>query len=237
MKLSLGQMSMIATAVGLPGDPDTWAAVGMAESGGDSNIVNSIGCVGIWQINQPVWVKSHPTWTVKWLQNPLNNAIAAKAIYKAQGWGAWQAYTGPDGSGSDGPWKDAYKKDAASTVPAGWLPDPKHLLEGLTGGAEELMPDVPGMDAFGAIADGVAKTADVLANPRTWLRVGYGVMGGVLVIGGLLLMVRNSDSIKKINSAVVNAASSTPQGKAAGAAKAASSKPAAASTAAKGTAS
>ena len=98
--LSYDQIVQVARAGGLPGDKDMWAAVAMAESSGRTDVVNSIGCVGLWQINQPVHIKTHPTWTVAWLQNPVNNAKAAAVIYRAQGMKAWEAYTGPDGTGA-----------------------------------------------------------------------------------------------------------------------------------------
>ncbi|MEU0398349.1 transglycosylase SLT domain-containing protein [Streptomyces sp. NPDC006208] len=191
MILTLGQMSMLARAAGLPGDPDVWAAVGMAESSGDTNVVNGIGCVGIWQINQPVHVKSNPTWTVKWLQNPMNNAIAAKKIHKSQGWNAWEAYTGPDGTGSDGPWRQYYKKgSSAGAQPVDfdfWDP-----LDILPDGSTDGMPDLPGVDTVEGIADAIAKTADVLVNPQTWLRIAYGAIGVVLIAGGLFLLVKTT---------------------------------------------
>ena len=89
--LSQTQIAMYARAAGLPGDPDVWAAVAMAESSGRTDIVNSIGCVGLWQINQPVHVKRHPTWTVRWLSDPMNNAKAAKAIYASHAPQPWEA--------------------------------------------------------------------------------------------------------------------------------------------------
>lgn len=90
--LTQTQVYALALMVGLP-NPRVMAAVAMAESSGRTDVVNSIGCVGLWQINQPVHVKTHPSWTVEWLKNPINNASAAKVVYKAQGLTAWQSYT------------------------------------------------------------------------------------------------------------------------------------------------
>jgi hypothetical protein len=77
-------------------------AVGLAESGGRYWVVNEIGCVGLWQINVPV----HPQWTTAAMKNPAANAAAAMTLYKGAGnhWSPWEAYTGPDGKGSDGPY-------------------------------------------------------------------------------------------------------------------------------------
>lgn len=203
MKLTQGQVKAIAAGVGMK-DPARMAAIAMAESGGDTLIVNSIGCVGLWQINQPVWVKSHPTWTRKWLQNPINNAIAAKAVYAVQGFGAWQAYTGPDAKGSDGPWRKF--ENAPATVPAGFnwrdpfnlAPDGSELEKSPRDwmlehgfGTESPMDSVT-PDWMSSAGSAIKATADWVSNPRNWLRVAYGVAGGALVIGGLLLMVRNT---------------------------------------------
>lgn len=90
--LTQSQIYAVAVITGLP-QPKVMAAIAMAESSGRTDVVNSIGCVGLWQINQPVHVKAHPTWTKEWLKNPINNAIAAKEIYKSQGFQAWEVYT------------------------------------------------------------------------------------------------------------------------------------------------
>jgi hypothetical protein len=227
-KLTQSQVYAIALAAGLP-DPKKMAAIAMQESSGDTNVVNSIGCVGLWQINQPVHVKSHPTWTVKWLQNPFNNAAAAKIILKTQGLGAWEAYTGPDGKGTDGPWRkyENERIDTNTTVDqASWI-DP---LDILPDGAEDKMRDklgetIPGFGTVDAIGDALAATADVLVNPKTWLRVAYGVTGVLLIVGGLFLIVRNTPAGKATAGAVKKtadlAANYTPVGRAVNTAKAA----------------
>ncbi|MFD7908354.1 hypothetical protein ACFV4G_39700 [Kitasatospora sp. NPDC059747] len=72
----------------------TAVAVALAESSGDVTVVNSIGCVGLWQINVPVHVKEHPSWTTAAMQNADANAGAAYALWRdAHGWRPWEAYT------------------------------------------------------------------------------------------------------------------------------------------------
>jgi hypothetical protein len=204
--LTQAQIAQVARAAGLPGDPDVWAAVAMAESSGRTDIVNEIGCVGLWQINQPVHVKAHPQWTVAWLQNPMNNAKAAKEIYRSQGWGAWEAYTGKDGRGSDGPWRNYYKKNVGASA-AGWDPLEdfwNDLLgppergpgsegwdEGLPG--DGLLPDLGIGDVatgIGTIAEAVAKTAVWLGDSRNWVRIAYVAGGAVLVGMGLSIVAK-----------------------------------------------
>jgi hypothetical protein len=59
------------------------AAIALAESGGRSGVVNSIGACGIWQI--------HPSQAG--CTNANKNAKMAVAKYRSQGLTAWEAYT------------------------------------------------------------------------------------------------------------------------------------------------
>ena len=210
--LSQAQISMIARSAGLPGDPDIWAAVAMAESSGRTDVVNSIGCVGLWQINQPVHVRRHPQWTVAWLQNPVNNARAAKEIYRSQGWAAWEAYTGPDGRGSDGPWRQFYRGTPASGTqrvfdfndPFNLWPDAWGDAPGSPGGdtlnewyggdgstSESLDPGIGDIaTTLGGIAEAVQKTAVWLGNAQNWVRVGYVTGGALLLLMGLSIVAK-----------------------------------------------
>jgi hypothetical protein len=74
------------------------AAIGLSESGGNSNAINNGSgthsieySVGLWQIN----MKAHGTryGTLEQLKDPATNARAALAIYKLQGLRAWGSYT------------------------------------------------------------------------------------------------------------------------------------------------
>lgn len=211
--LTQAQIAQVARAGGLPGDPDMWAAIAMAESSGNPEIINPIGCVGLWQINQPAHIKSHPQWTVKWLQNPVNNAKAAAVIFHQQGMDAWEAYTGPDGHGSDGPWKQYYKKGSSSggVTPVFDFNDPLNLWPDAWGdapgspGGDTLNRDFggdgsteqsldPGLgniaEAIGTIAEAVQKSAGWLGNARNWARVGYVAGGGALVLLGLSIVAK-----------------------------------------------
>lgn len=210
--LTYEQIKQVARAGGLPGDADMWAAVAMAESSGSTTVVNSIGCVGLWQINQPVHIRSHPTWTVAWLQNPVNNAKAAAVIYRGQGMAAWEAYTGPDGRGSDGPWRQYYKKgsgggggstNATQAMDFWWL-DPFGIVPGNPhddysptdpyGGNPPYSGTVDGVDdvatGVGAIAEAVQKASQWLGQAKNWVRVGYVTGGAVLVLLGLNIVAR-----------------------------------------------
>lgn len=74
-------------------------AVCSAESSRRTDVVNSIGCVGLFQINAPV----HKRYDARRLREADYNAKAAREIYGSQGLRAWEAYT-----------NGAYKKYVAS---------------------------------------------------------------------------------------------------------------------------
>jgi hypothetical protein len=191
--LSKAQIQAIAMTVGLP-QPELMAAIAMGESSGRTDVVNSIGCVGLWQINQKEWVKSHPTWTVSWLKNPVNNARAAKVIYGIQGLQAWEAYT-----------NGAYKQYLSSTSqgsPSLW--DPLGILPE---GSTDVLPSAG--DALGGLQDIAsfsAKAGNWISNPSNWVRILYVIGGAALAIGGVALLARP---------AVNQVASVLPAGKAA----------------------
>lgn len=209
--LTYQQIVQVARTGGLPGDPEVWAAIAMAESSGRTDVINSLGCVGLWQINQPAHIGSHPTWTVQWLQNPVNNAKAAAVVYREQGFSAWEAYTGPSGHGSSGPWRQYYQKSSShSAQPAGWWndfwdgfgkgfdfgPGPEDLVDGGTQNDPSLgdVGNLTGINdvarGIGTIAEAVQKTAVWLGNAQNWVRIGYVLGGGILVAMGLTVVAR-----------------------------------------------
>jgi len=102
--MSAKQIAQTAYKAGWRGEDLVIAtAVALAESSGRYWVVNSIGCVGLWQIYVKVHIKAHPTWTTAAMKDPDRNAAAARVLWKDRGWQPWEVYTGPDGSGKDGP--------------------------------------------------------------------------------------------------------------------------------------
>lgn len=199
-KWSRAQISVMARAVGWGEYSDDVAWVAMAESGGDDKVVNSIGCVGLLQINQPVHVSAHPKWTRSWLQDPMNNLSAGLVLFKAAGKSFAQ------------PWADSKHRGG---IPEGWGPhvdpaaggtgpgggaqqvddDPCALLKGpareyclqehgqggdLGGGLLESAPNVGG--ELGRIAQAIAKGANWIGDPGNWVRIAYVTGGAVLAL-------------------------------------------------------
>jgi hypothetical protein len=182
-------MAMYATAAGFP-NPGQMAEVGFAESGGDPNVVNSIGAVGVLQILQPVHVKSHPSWTVAWLKNPLNNFMAGKVLYDADkkaGGNGLRPWEDSRLKGNGGGWGSKGSVEQAGLNPGDLLGD---FLGGFADGATGAIPDVPGVGGLSDIASLTTKFATWATNPRSWLSAGYVLIGGVIIIVALSATVR-----------------------------------------------
>lgn len=207
MKYSRAEIQAMAVLAGWGARASDASWVAMAESSGDASVVNSIGAVGLMQVNQPVHVKAHPGWTVRWLQNPTNNLRAAKILFDEAG-GKW-----------DGPWLDSRDKGGLPTGNGGWgqhvkgsgataVSDPcagltgdmKRRCEESKGGTQDIPidPNDPGagtdlaglIGQVGRIAQVTAKAANWAADPANWVRVVYVVGGGVLAIAAVNVIAR-----------------------------------------------
>lgn len=71
----------------------TATAVAMAESGGNTMVVNRLGCTGLMQIYIKQHIKAHPSWSTKAMQQPYNNMKAAYILSNSgTNWRPWAAY-------------------------------------------------------------------------------------------------------------------------------------------------
>ena len=91
--LNQSQLQQILRQAGWPQDLiPIMSAIGMAESSGRTNALNNRPgreySVGIRQIN----LLAHREYTAAQMQDPLQNARAALAIYRREGLAAWGAY-------------------------------------------------------------------------------------------------------------------------------------------------
>lgn len=93
--LSMAEIYTVAGRAGFTGRQRIIAsAIAMAESSGRTDVVNYLGCVGLWQIYQRVHQPRYPHWTRSWLQNPNNNAQAAWFLSNGgRNWRPWEVYT------------------------------------------------------------------------------------------------------------------------------------------------
>lgn len=100
--LGRGAIAGLMRAHGFPeSEIATGVAVALAESGGDPNISNSIGATGLWQI----LLSAHPSVSGTQARDPNFATGYAHKLWQQSGWQPWEAYTGHDGRGSDGPYR------------------------------------------------------------------------------------------------------------------------------------
>lgn len=172
-------------------------AVAIAESSGRTDVVNAIGCVGLWQ----VFARVHNL-NVNSLKDPQYNANQAYKIWKMQGWNrGWSAY-------SNGAYK-RYMSRATKAVagingvsnPGTGTPNPIGFPNPLSG------------------IDDISKGIRILSDRQTWIRVGTILLGVALVIFALTKMTAQN---KNVTGVVKLAADIIPAGKVAKAAGVAS---------------
>lgn len=165
-------------------------ATAMAESSGRSDVVNGIGATGLWQINQPVHVKSHPDWTKEWLKDPDNNARAAYVLWKEHGWQPWN----PSRAG-----QILYAATANAAVQtflamnptsipkqAGALADQAQSAVGSAVGSATGLGDLTKSGA--QAVDALGKAGQWLSTPANWLRIMEVVGGTIMILVGLVVI-------------------------------------------------
>lgn len=157
-------------------------AIAFAESSYNTNARNpSSGAVGLWQILP----SAHPEFDGWKLTDPAVNARAAYQVYKSAPnpgeitRNKWSAYKGVT----------YYAVLPAATAAAAAAKTPVvGDVAGVVDGAAEKAQDA----ASGAwdAAKAVPRFLDSLSDPRTWLRIAYGVAGIALVVVGVLMLAR-----------------------------------------------
>lgn len=179
--LSYAQIRAYAQAAGAA-DPDTAAAIALAESGGSTtahNIIPPDDSYGLWQINMlgslgPARRKSLGISSNSSLFDPATNARAMALISKGgTDFSAWSTYK--SGSYRKYVQSGSGATDAGYATPAGDI------------------TDIPG-EAAGAAkdtADIAISAANWVVNPSNWLRVLYVVAGAAVVLVGIDMLVQN----------------------------------------------
>lgn len=217
-RLSAAEILEVVKRAGWPENKqDLATAVALAESvGGAPFVYNTYkaGHFGLFQISRSAHGAFFAGDSEQWA-DPVANAKEALRIYKAQGWGAWQAYT-------NGNWKDYRNEVARVMLDAGsvWrgggllgdlLKDPAGTVAGAAGAVAETVEGV----ADSVVPDVLSDAWEALTKPAFWMRLAYGLTGMVLVAGGLFLIVRSTPAAQAAAGAVKSAASATPVGRAA----------------------
>lgn len=184
--LTLQQAAAYARAAGFTGDALVdIVAVAEPESSLSTTVVNSIGCVGVWQINQPVHVKDHPNWTVAWLQDPGNNAAAAYTVWQQQGMSAWQSWTTGRAAGYVSAAQVAVASVGGGTATGTATTAALTTATPATGTVTQADLLGDSGKALGSIAHVIIAGAAWVANPDNWSRLIYVVLGGGIILVGL----------------------------------------------------
>lgn len=157
-------------------------AVALAESSGNTEVVNYLGCVGLWQIYQ----RMHPKWSTSQLKDPIINAQAAYEISNSgKSWAAWTTYT-------SGSYKRFMSRAQAATKNA---PNPSDATTSIPG-------VIPGA---GTIND-VSHAVSILTNKQTWLRVGEVLLGIILILIAFTMITgKKAAPLAKVASNVIPA--------------------------------
>jgi hypothetical protein len=159
--LNRSQVEMYARSAGLP--VPLFVDIAMAESSGRTDVVNGIGCVGLWQINQREHVKDHPSWSVGWLKDPMNNARAAATLYRQFGTRPWVS--------SQAKWGESAADRVKDVVRA--------PLDVVTAPVDAALETARGI---ARVADAVERAGAWISTPANMVRVAYVAVGGVMVI-------------------------------------------------------
>lgn len=170
----------IAAAVKAAGFPrESWAtaiAVALAESGGNSDAVNRANSngstdYGLFQINSVhAGLLNGGNW-----RDPVYNAkMALEISSNGTNWAPWVAYT----TKRHIPYMA--RATRAAGVPAGTV------------------PTSPGTVPVGNPLTATGDFFSMLADPKTWARVGYFVVGGILILMALLSMAGAPRAVKGV---------------------------------------
>jgi hypothetical protein len=191
----------------------TMAGVALAESGGDPSVNNYTDnngtqtSWGLWQISNGT--HSQP---IANINDPLVNAQQAVAKLNSQGIGAWAGdMVGKLATANKGPlpystvlsvvkqlgYPTAGGLATEHATPAqlsSWI---TQVLPFLAPGASLLPQAAKGVGTITSIGKDVGAVVTDLTKPGMWVRIGEGLAGIALIIGGFVLFVSTSDTGKK----------------------------------------
>lgn len=162
----------------------TMVAIAGAESSYNKNADNGIAA-GLWQVNY----RAHTQWTAQQLKDPETNAGAAASVYKSQGLAAWTTYT-----------NGAYKRfiPQATTAVNSIFNSPGNLGQDATTAVNTVTGGIS--DLASPLTD-IAKAVGFIFS----LQFLYIVGGGVLLIVGLIMLLRTTQSGKMVTDTAAGA--------------------------------
>lgn len=180
-----------------PENAAIFTAIVLAESSGNTDAQNLGGRIqGIVQINLSV----HHV-TALQARDPNFAFPFAYNLWRDHGFQPWEAYTGPDGKGSDGPWKDYADKVSAGLTDAQAqeiVKGPKsrldlaNSLKKLGDQIDDATDKIPGVSDLKSIGNALESVVKAIAagikwitDPHNWIRVGYVIVGSGLIWVGV----------------------------------------------------
>jgi hypothetical protein len=142
-------------------------AIVKRESGGDPSAKNPSGATGLFQMMTPLHCGDYGIPAggncQKWLEDPDNNARAAKALYDEAGWRPWAASGG-------------------APLPTNWDTVIVTGKDSVTGSVAAVASDVA--SPFTAVGSAAVDLIGTLLSADTWFRIGKGGLGFVLIVVG-----------------------------------------------------
>jgi len=176
--LSATEIAQVARGAGFTGDAlSTAVAVALAESSGRTHAVSPTGCChGLWQIN----VNVHP-YTKTQMQDPAQNAAAAwKISNSGTNWKPWSAYT-----------NGSYLLYLTSARNASRAPTSDQGSNPQQSGGDILIDELSDFgDGIEGITYPITATKEWLSNRDNIFRIVKVLVGGVVVVLGLKLIVK-----------------------------------------------
>ena len=191
-------------------------AIALAESNGHPFIYNTYkqGHFGLFQISRSAHSSFFAGGSEAWA-DPVQNARKAREIKKSQGWGAWEAYTNKRWHKFRNDVAEAMNDEYQGGLLEDLIKDPGAVLDGASDAVGEAVDGV--IDSTGI---GLAKDVwKAVTTPAFWMRIAYGTTGVVLIVGGLLLITKNTSAGKAVTATANKAVSALPAGRAATAVK------------------
>lgn len=200
------------------------AAVAMAESGGNPAAHNTTppdNSYGLWQINMigglgPARLKQFGLSSNDQLFNPETNAKAMKAVSQTgRSFDAWSTYkdgayhkfigvnvTAGEKNVNSASWLASLLKDAAlAAIPGGALLGP---VGGAIGGTKDALDRIA--DGLGESVHAIDATAGWVSNAHNWVRVGFVIGGGLILVVGLFRILDSTSAGQAANKAALTVA-------------------------------
>lgn len=213
MKLSPTFIAAVAFVSGFNrSEVPTAVAIALAESSGESTAKNTSSgqlCAGLWQVNtvaNKAIVDKYKS--LGGIYSPIGNGKMAYAIYKQQGWGAWDTYKNgayrkyltQGQSGEAVAVKNPIK--IAMGDPSKWVVNgqvPPTGTTGLIGPAPNGLdnPNTTGTSLPGVPdLSGITSALGTLTSSSTWLRIGAVIGAVILVLVGVVFMVESNKDVQ-----------------------------------------